>query len=142
MATAEQLPILLKNNDHAGPGFLHVWAYDSGDRLKRAAKTWIWLWIGAVIAFYPPLLIPGPHLAVTIPLSIGLFIAGPVAAYRRYHALQTSEKATGTCPVCHNDVSIHLEPKERPELWKYCPSCNSPLQLVEPSNKADVGGEN
>ncbi len=134
MATAEQLPILLKSNDHGGPGLLHIWAYDRSDRVKRAAKSWIGFWIAAVCSV--------PLIGLHWFLVPGFLIAGPVSAYRRYHALQTSEKATGTCPVCHNDVSIHLEPKERPDLWKYCPSCNSPLHLVQTSDDPVAKGEN
>ena len=123
MATAEQLPILLKNDDNAGQGFLHVWAYDSSDRVKRAAKVWIGFWIAAALCI--------PLVVIHLILIPAFLIAGPLMAYRSYHTLNTSEKATGTCPVCHNDVSIELEPKERLELWKYCPVCNSPLHLVQ-----------
>ena len=134
MATAEQLPILLKNNDHASPGLLHVWVYDSGDRIKRAAKVWIGFWIAAVLCI--------PLVVIHLLLIPAFLIAGPIVAYRRYHVLHTSEKATGICPVCHNDISIHLEPKEHLELWKYCPSCNSPLHLVQTSDQPVAIGEN
>lgn len=141
MATTEQQPILFINDKAStAEGVLHLRAYDKSDRIKRAVKTCIWLWILAFLAIYPPLLIPGPHLAVTIPLGIGLVIAGPVSAYRRYRALHTSEKATGECPVCHNQVTIALEPKERPDLWKYCPVCNNSLHLVDKDSGATSAG--
>ena len=141
MATTEQQPILFINDKTStAEGVLHLRAYDKADRVKRAVKICIWLWILAVLAIYPPLLIPGPHLAVTIPLGIGLAIYGPIMAYRRYRTLHTSEKATGECPVCHNQVTIPLEPKEHPELWKYCPVCNKPLQLVDKDSAALSAG--
>jgi len=140
MATTEQQPILFINSEtDSADGVLHLRAYDKADRIRRAIKTWIGYWIGAFIAIYPPLLIPGPHLAVTIPLGIGLVIAGPIVAYRRYRDLNTPEKATGQCPVCGKEVTIPLEPKERPSLWKYCPACNKPLQLVDKNSEAGGG---
>ncbi|HKJ21747.1 MAG TPA: hypothetical protein VKA13_01545 [Gammaproteobacteria bacterium] len=129
MATTEQQPILLVNNDsNASEGVLHLQAYDKSDRIKRAAKAWVGFWILAVLSI--PII--GAHLFL-IPAFL---IAGPVSAYRRYHALNTSEKATGECPVCHNQVTIPLEPKEHLDLWKYCPVCNKPLHLVDKDSAA------
>lgn len=123
MATTETRPILIKNEDVASDGTLYLRAYDNRDRFKRAAKAWTGCWIAAVLCV--------PLIGLHWFLVPGFLIAGPIMAYKRYHALFTSEKASGVCPVCHNDVTISLEPKERPELWKYCPSCNSPLHLVD-----------
>ena len=123
MATAEELPIQLKNEERSGAGLLHLRAYDRRDRVKRAAKAWIGFWILAILSI--------PLIGLHWFLIPGFLIAGPVAAYRRLHATTTAEKATCRCPVCNNDITIALEPKEHLDLWKYCPSCNSPLHLVE-----------
>jgi hypothetical protein len=131
MATTETRPILIKNEDIASDGTLYLCTYDNRDRFKRAAKAWIGCWIGAVLCV--------PLIGLHWFLVPGFIIAGPIMAYKRYHAMATSEKAAGVCPVCHNDITIPLEPKERPELWKYCPSCNSPLHLIDKNDTSSTG---
>lgn len=123
MATAGELPILLKYEDRTSPGVLHVQSYDKRDRIKRAVIAWVGFWILAILCI--------PLIGIHLFLIPAFLIAGPLVAYRRFHAPFSSESATGRCPVCNNDITIKLEPKERPDLWKYCPSCDSNLHLVE-----------
>ena len=54
--------------------------------------------------------------------------------YRRYQQRSSSEKVTGTCPRCHNEISLALEPREQLPLRKYCPQCGTPLHIVDAVN--------
>lgn len=129
MPTSEQQPIVIKDNDgQAHTGALHLKAYDKHERIKRAVTAWVICWILAVLSL--PIL--GAHWF----LVPGFLIAGPVMAYRRYHAETTTEKATGECPACQSQITIPLEAKEHPELWKYCPNCNSPLHILDQEDLA------
>lgn len=129
MSSAQQQAILIKPNDGAAAfGVLHGTAYDERDRVRRAAKTLAVYWGLAPLLFFT--FVPIVHL-----IGAGaLLVAGPVAAALRYRTTYQSDQATGTCPVCKNAVTIRLEPAERLPLWKYCPLCHAPLQLVAQSN--------
>lgn len=126
MPHVEQQPILIKPNNHpARLGILQITAYDKRDRLIRAAKILGIYWALALLSV--------PILVAHWVLVPGFFIAGPVMAYLRYRVTERSDKATGQCPVCNHDIAIRLEPAERSPMWKYCPVCNAPLQLLTPS---------
>jgi hypothetical protein len=79
--------------------------------------------------FWGLALLSVPILVAHWVLVPAFLLAGPVAAYLRYQVTMISEKAAGECPSCHEHISVALEPKERPPLWKYCPLCNVPVQL-------------
>ncbi len=126
MAHAEQHPILIKSNDGAATaGSLHVTIYDKHDRTIRAGKVLALYWLFAILSIFVPI----AHF-VLVP---GFVLAGPIMAYFRYRVASRSDNAIGQCPVNNNDVTIRLKPADQLPLWTYCPVCNAPLQLVEPS---------
>lgn len=123
MPLAEQHRVVFKTvDDSTSPGELSVRVYSDHERLMRALKIWGLCWLFAVLSL--PIL--GAHWF----LVPGFLIAGPIMGYRRYHQYSSSDKVTGTCPRCHNEVSLSLEPREQLPLYKYCPQCSAPLHIV------------
>ncbi len=123
MPFTEQHRIVFKTvDDSTTPGELNVQVYSDHERLMRSLKIWGLCWLLAVLSL--PIL--GAHWF----LVPGFLIAGPIMGYRRYHQHSISVKVTGTCPRCHNEINLTLEPREQLPLRKYCPHCSAPLHIV------------
>lgn len=104
-------------------GTLHIHVYDKRSRIKRASLALLGCWIGALLT--APIIIL--HF-ISVP---GLLLAGPYFAYKFYHNHRATEKATGTCPVCAQVITIKLESAQQPPIYSYCPECREPLQLID-----------
>lgn len=126
MPAIKEQPIFLKgNNGTTSPATFYTIEYDQRDRLKRALKVLLICWLLAPALFFT--FVPVVHLV----LSVGVFLAGPLLAYRRYRMLSSNDKVSGQCPQCRNAITLRLEPAEKLAKWKYCPRCQAPLQILE-----------
>lgn len=122
MPGSEQHKIVFKTEgSHPAAATLYLNVYTPHERLVRALKMLGIFWGLALLSV--------PILVAHWVLVPGFLLAGPVAAYLRYQVTATSEKAAGECPGCHKNISVALEPKELPPLWKYCPLCNVAVHL-------------
>ena len=120
MPQAEQQPLLIKGKgDETCAGTLHVSIYSARECAIRAAQALALWWALALLS----VLIPLAHF-ILVPLFL---LTGPMVAYKRYRAIEGSERVEGHCPVCRNAIKIKLGPAEKPVLWKYCPVCQEPL---------------
>ena len=125
MSTPEQKDILVRSGDYEPTrGILHLVMFNQGERTTRAIKALAGFWALAGISVF--IIIAHWFL---VPAFL---IAGPVAAYRRYTTETNAEKATGTCPVHNGEFTMSLEAGDKLPIWKPCPECNAPLNLVEP----------
>ncbi len=123
MATPESETIGIKGCDtETHPGTLHSICYSPSERSRRAGKLLAICWGVALITLF----IPFAHFFL-VPIFL---IAGPIAAYSRYNLTKATERATGICPVCQQEITISLDPTDKIPKHTYCPACNKPLQLV------------
>ncbi|NOY63425.1 MAG: hypothetical protein GXP10_09815 [Gammaproteobacteria bacterium] len=124
MPTPQERRISIEHSDEGSrSGVLHVTAFNSSDRMRRAVKTLAIMWGIALVTLFIPL----AHF-VLVPAFL---IMGPILAVKRYKLAEVVEKATGACPKCGDDMTIELEPEDKLPHWTYCPLCNTPLQLVD-----------
>lgn len=94
----------------------------------RAAQMLALWWALALLS----VLIPLAHF-ILVPLFL---LTGPAMAYKRYRAVEVSERVEGHCPVCRNAIKLKLGPAEKPVLWKYCPVCQEPLSFETSTSPA------
>lgn len=126
MSNTEQQLILIRakaDELDAVPGVLHIMRYDKRDRVLRAGKMLALYWGLALLSV--------PILVAHWVLVPAFFLAGPVMAYVRYRVLSRNTHVTGSCPVNKHGITMRLEPNEALPLWKYCPVCQAPLQLIQ-----------
>lgn len=129
MPLAEQHRVLFKSaDDSTTPGELSIQVYSDHERLMRALKIWGLCWLLALLS----LPIIGAHWF----LVPGFLIAGPIMGYRRYYQHSISIKVAGTCPRCHDQTSLALEPREQLPLRKYCTHCGAPLLIADSSKES------
>ncbi len=126
MIRVDKLPILIQpNSGPAVAGVLHIANFDPQERFKRAAKVWGFCWLFAVLSV--------PVVIAHWVLVPGFLLAGPIMAYRRYQIVSAVERAEATCPVCSVAVTISMEADDSLPKHTYCPKCNGPIQLLNPS---------
>ena len=120
MPQTEQQPLLIKGKgDESCAGTLHVSIYGARERAIRAAQGFAMWWALALVS----VLIPLAHF-ILVPVFL---LTGLIVAYKRYRAVEVSERVEGHCPVCRNAIKLKLGSAEKPVLWKYCPACQQPL---------------
>ena len=128
MVTSHELPIWITSNDlPPQAGRLRAHNYSSHARWRGAVVLWIGCWVLAPLVFVT--FIPLVHLLG----ALGLVIAGPLLAYRKYTTPYVAEAVTGHCPACAEPLTLTLKQAERPPLYTYCPKCSAPLQISESS---------
>ena len=96
-------------------------AYSNGERKKRAILILLACWAGAAASI--------PILIAHFVLIPGFLIGGIVLFVKRWKTAEEAESVSGTCPNCHNDITINLEKKGDLPQWQYCPVCNDSLEL-------------
>lgn len=125
MSRTQSTEILIKDNeDNTSPGTLVSTLYEPGERLSRAGIRLAAFWAAALVAVFIPL----AHF-VLVPAFL---IAGIVMAISAYRMDQAPNEVTGTCPACHEEMSIPLEANDKLPKWTYCPLCNASLQIQRP----------
>lgn len=128
MITSHELPIWITSNElPPQPGRLRANNYSPRARWSSALVWWLGCWLAAPLVFFT--WIPFAHVLG----AFGLFIAGPVLAYRKYTTPYIAEAVTGHCPACAEPLTLTLKQAERPPLYTYCPKCSAPLQISESS---------
>jgi hypothetical protein len=95
--------------------------YSNTERKKRAILTLLGFWALAALSI--------PILIAHFILVPGFFIGGIVMSSKRWRTEEEAEGVSGTCPACHNEITINLEKKGELPQWQYCPSCNDSLEL-------------
>jgi hypothetical protein len=96
-------------------------AYSNAERKKRAILTLLSFWALAALSI--------PILIAHFILVPGFFIGGIVLSSKRWRTAEEAESVSGTCPACHNEITINLEKKGELPQWQYCPSCSDSLEL-------------
>jgi len=125
MPHTEQQPVAIRakaDERVTAPGMLHVTRYDKRDRLLRAGKILALYWGLALLSV--------PILVAHWVLVPAFFLAGPAMAYLRYQVLSRNTHISGSCPANKHTITMSLEPNEALPLWKYCPACQAPLQII------------
>lgn len=126
MAESAEDAVLLKSNDgQQDTAILHKKLFNKADRVKRGLQLTGIFWLVALC------MLPIPVVHFTVLPS--LLIAGPIAGFIRFRALEANEHVSGKCPVCKQEVSIPVEANEKLPMHKYCPACDKPVQVLVPS---------
>lgn len=111
-------------DDKRNAASLQTTHYDANERVKRALLKLGLFWLLALgsipIIFAHWVLVPG------------FFLAGPWMAWRTYQVTAVRNHVSGVCTNCNTEIQVKLEPGDELPKWTYCPSCNAPLQIVQP----------
>ena len=126
MPNIEHTSVSIKDNDEQTTvGQLQTTWFDHRDCIKRGLLKLGLFWLLSVgslpIIFAHWVLVPG------------FFLAGPWMVYRTYKITHRRDHISGDCPGCKAKISIKLEAKDELPKWSYCPACNTPLQITQPT---------
>jgi len=105
------------------PAQMHITEFSVTEQKSRAIQSLLKFWLIAAVC----ILIPIAHFL----LVPGFFIGGIIVASRRWKTEREGEDASGSCPACHNQITVSLEKNADLPQWHDCPECADALQLQE-----------
>ena len=120
MARGSGRPVTMIADVRHAAGEIRFQHWDRAARLLRAAKAWAVLWGLAVVS----VLIPVAHF-ILVP---AFFIAGPIAAFRRFRQESGILGGEGLCPACGGRIVIEAHADDWP-LFDICGVCRASVRI-------------
>lgn len=111
------------DGDISSDATLYSLEFDQSELTKRALKRLGLCWLASIASI--------PIIFAHWVLVPGFFIAGPIMAMTAYKMKTVPDHADGACPVCKENISFKLEPKDSLPKWNYCPSCKKSVQVCD-----------
>jgi hypothetical protein len=110
-----------KNDTLSTDAHLHCIRYEHNERIKRAGLRLGLCWIASAASL--------PIIIAHWVLVPGFFIAGPLLAIQTYRKEEIISHASGTCPLCDQQIKIELEANEQLPVWRQCPNCGNTIHI-------------